>query len=421
MPRPEPIELKSGTIRYRVRYRIGRDQKVTTFVSRKQADDYCKLIDAVGAQRAKIIADESSPEIVMSHTLGAVGDMWLAWKGEKNSKGVYKQVTSGYTVTRYGQLFNKHIKPALGHMPINVVSEADVQALIDRLSDDLAPKTVCDIHSVLHGIYKWAMAKQRLLAINDPCTETELPKKKKQVVKGLKPAEWSILQRAAQEVDPDAADLLLFLVSTGWRWSEAVAVRPMELDEYDDGNLFVNMGRVLRRDGNKFEFVEDESKSQVGFRRTKITGQAAEMVRRRRAGLKPTDLLFTNRKGSRWDYAYFHNYVWSRPPKDLAPNRGRIVERAQQLGLTKHVTPHMLRHTHAVMMILSGENLPAIQRRLGHEDIGTTVKVYGSMISDVSDSALEAVEAMLNGAARRPAPVVHATADDAHVAGVSAS
>lgn len=47
---------------------------------------------------------------------------------------------------------------------------------------------------------------------------------------------------------------------------------------------------------------------------------------------------------------------------------------SQKLGL--HVTPHVLRHTHATELIQAGWNMAYVQKRLGHQDIQTTMNTY---------------------------------------------
>jgi len=63
--------------------------------------------------------------------------------------------------------------------------------------------------------------------------------------------------------------------------------------------------------------------------------------------------------------------------------RSRLRRYSRQIGLSRRVTPHMLRHTAATLLIETGVDIRFVQRLLGHSSIATT-EIY----THVSDEAL---------------------------------
>lgn len=56
--------------------------------------------------------------------------------------------------------------------------------------------------------------------------------------------------------------------------------------------------------------------------------------------------------------------------------------------LPKAMTPHWFRHTHASALLLSGIPLHVVSRRLGHQNIQTTIHTYGHVTEDAELEAL---------------------------------
>jgi integrase/recombinase XerD len=94
------------------------------------------------------------------------------------------------------------------------------------------------------------------------------------------------------------------------------------------------------------------------------------LVDSRQEANDPTGALFVNRHG------------FAMKPQSI---RSKLRRYATEVGLARRITPHMLRHTAATLLIETGVDIRFVQKLLGHSSIATT-EIY----THVSDEALKA-------------------------------
>lgn len=382
---------KEGRVVWAVLYRHGGKQPSKTFETEGEAEDFKDLVNRFGIERAlKYHAEESSEE-ARGLTLNELYEKWIATKvGE----------VTPHILAAYKNDYATWIKPRLGHREAAMVDEIEVQEWVDWMKvrpsattgKVLSPKSIADRHAILHQIYRWGSARTRRLVPHNPCKETSLPARKKTNPKGLKiPELYALLEAGKRIGQEDASDLTAFMAGTGWRISEAVAVVAGAFDDYGfdeegrDHGLYVDMQQVFRR---AIGIVQD-GKSDAAMRRLRVFGPAVAIVRTRLVGLGQNDFVFTFKDGrpgvnktKPWNINSFRDLRW---PKLVA-----------EAGLAdRKPTPHWLRHTHVAICIKAGLTLPEIQRRLGHEDIQTTINIYGRMIDEMSAEAADNLHLLL--------------------------
>lgn len=364
----------AGEPTWQVLYRHGKRQASKTFGDPKSAERFKGLVELLGPDKA--LAELLDGTQTNRLTVSELAEKFLEHKA--------RDVTNR-TLLDYRRDVANYVTPWFGHRAAESIDEADVQKWVDHMAKKLAPKSVADRHMLLHAMYQFGRAKSRRLVTHNPCLETELPKRTKKPPKGTRVTEWRAILRAAGERNPDAGDLILFLGSIGWRWSEAAALC-VDAVEDDGRHVWVDVHRVFRIVDNRQVLIEDAAKSEAGFRRSRLPAEAANMVRRRIVGKGPGEYVFTNTRGAHWTQNTFLRDTWP-----------SLIKAAGVGTETRKPTPHWLRHMAVGVMARAGVPMHEIQRIIGHEEITTTSGTYGGMITTLNNEALVNMDAILAG------------------------
>lgn len=388
MPNPLPKTHKDGSVIYRVRYRHGGRSTCETFYDLGRAQWFCDQIELHGVRFAlRALADLQADRGEIEDncpTLDVVAGEFWEWKRP--------YMRSDVGIDHYKASYERHISPTLGRMPVDSISPEDVAAWVELMvtgkigntrtkkPKPLHPKTIRGQHALLHQIMDYACHPRRSYCATNPCkAKVDLPERIKPTPKGLMPMQWQALDRALRQTDADAADLAAFLIGSGWRIGEGMALPAYAVEDYGaDQPMWVTMDQVARKGKGVTTIAKLEGKAQMSMRRIKLDGDTAAVVRRRMVGKGPGDLVFTRADGTPWQH---HNF------------RHALNKATDAAGLP-HVTAHWLRHSHVVWLAMSGTPLPELQKRIGHADISTTLGVYGRAIGDVSVDVLDRFAAM---------------------------
>ena len=63
---------------------------------------------------------------------------------------------------------------------------------------------------------------------------------------------------------------------------------------------------------------------------------------------------------------------------------------AKAAGVTKHISFHVARHTHATMMLTLGADLYTVSKLLGHKNIATT-QIYAKIVDKKKEEAISLI------------------------------
>lgn len=283
---------------------------------------------------------------------------------------------------------HNHIRPLLGSFRLDDLSTAVVQRWIadleagrgpmgegtSRPRRPLAPKTVHNAHGLLFVILDAAVAAHRIRT--NPCAATRLPARVRREMRFLTDPEIGRLLKATPE---HWRPLVLLLVTTGLRWSEAIGLQVGRVDLFAAKPKLLVLEQMQELPTGELVFVAPKT---VNSRRTvTFTKQVAMTLTGLMVDRGFDDLVFLTPTGRPVRTRNFRR-VWV-----------KACERAGLAGLRVHD----LRHTHAAILMSAGESLFVISRRLGHSSTVVTELLYGHLRTEADEGVLKAIEEALAG------------------------
>ena len=223
----------------------------------------------------------------------------------------------------------------------------DLEALIRELmSSGLSPRSVARTVACVRGFYRFLVLDGHLTA--SPADDVQAPRAWPALPKFLS------LDEVDQLLDqPDVGTpagvrdraLIELLYATGMRVTELVTLRPSDVNL--DGGFLTCVGKGAK------ERVVPIGRVATDWVRQYLGSARATLLKERDS----THLFINARGGSTLSRVGF----W------------KIIKKyGRQAGLTRDLSPHMLRHSFATHLLARGADLRMIQTMLGHADLSTT-------------------------------------------------
>ncbi len=352
-----PVKNKHS-ISWRVQFRINGSATQESFETEQAARSFARLVDQVGGEAARAVRDARDSNDAGAPTLREFTEKYLDPKS-----GLLTGIEYG-TRVGYEAIARRSFLQVLGDMPIDAITKAQVGQWIEwqegqksgrTKGADISAKTVRNYHALLSNIFKSAVDLK--LRSDNPAHKTRMSRGIAREAVFLSVAEYRALH---DEIPTYYQPLVAFLVGSQARWSEATALQGADLIR-DTEPPTVRIFKAWKKNPGGSP-VLSVPKTERGRRTVSIWPALVDLI----GYHEPTELLFRGRNsGNQIWYGSFNTRIWK-----------PAVARA---GLEREPNIHDLRHTGASWLIADGTPLPAIQARLGHESITTTINTYGHL------------------------------------------
>jgi integrase/recombinase XerD len=268
----------------------------------------------------------------------------------EHTQRTYAALLGKFTTWADGQNLTDWQAVELRHL-MDFIRQERVRPLADApagSTQKLSGESVYLEIAALRAFYRYAENEKKLpvnLAEN-----LALPRRWKRLPKALSPAEINqLLKPEAPETPATLCDqaVLELAYASGLRLAE---LRNLRLEQLHLDAGFIN---VIGK-GNKERVVPVGQKAVAALNRYLAAGRP-ELV----SPKSPATVFLTSHHKP-----FAAVTLWK-----------RIKQRVQRAGITRNITPHMLRHSFATHLLEHGADLRVIQELLGHATISTT-EVY---------------------------------------------
>lgn len=293
----------------------------------------------------------------------------------------YKASVGINTKAMYDNAINHHIKPELGHLPLNKIRRSDVQKLINYNQEH--PRTCEILKMTMVQIFN--SAEDDKLLTENVAKKVVLPKKHKSERRTLNELEKEAIKRADFTLKEKAFVMLLFYF--GLRRGEVLALTKADIDLK---NKVLTVNKTVVFDVNT-PIIKTGTKSDAGNRKIPIPESVTAFLRDFLHSVdtfylfpgKTSETLFKTQYVRMWDH------IIKKMNNAVTTSKEKEIGACPITGLTAHI----FRHNYCTMLYYSGVSQKKAVELMGHSDLKMIMEVYAHL-----DEQKEAVKEKLDKA-----------------------
>ena len=281
------------------------------------------------------------------------------------------------TVAAYKSTVKNHLKPGLGVIRLDELNAHTIQSLYNRLGDTRSPKTVKNVHGILHKALQQAVIN-RYIPFN-PAEACVLPRAERKELKPLDDALISAFLKAVK--GHQFEDLFRVALFTGIREGEILGLC-WDVVDLDKGTIHII--RQLQKISGEWVLVT--TKNSKG-RTITLAPFVVQILRT----VKHQQLENRLRYGDCWEdsgFVFTNELGQHLNRHTVLKNFKKIMA---QIG-SPETRFHDLRHSYAVASIRSGDDIKTVQENLGHATAAFTLNVYGHVTDQMKQESAARME-----------------------------
>ena len=320
-------------------------------------------------------------------TFGDLAELW-----EERTWGSYRDGTR----SAYASALRR-AQEELGDVPAAEVGTPEIFAHLERLRlQGYSARTVKAQRTVYKLIYKMAVSDKKLgrTVTQNPAAGCPLPSGLPRPAKREAPDDEAVARIRAAAATAYNGTLPLFLMATGFRRGEALAIQWGDVD-FDRMEISCRKAVTQRSGTGKLT----ETKTENALRTVPLLPDL-EQVLHRPAGAKDSDFVFCGEDPSRPLSQATYERRWLHYCKDVGFAEDHPETRTSSQGRTYVVhhwkptlTAHMLRHGYATLLFEAGVDVYSAKELLGHADITTTMAIYTHLRQRKNQESVEKLRA----------------------------